>query len=124
VCEPPTESEAVARQDSYHTISEWNKLPILGTSSADVAFACAKDMAMSTGTRPYSIVTFQDGSVAVVRSDPRTPRLLEVIAIFSDAPRVPETTPTEKTAGLPNPQVSRSRPRHNGVSNQLRKHRN
>jgi hypothetical protein len=44
-------------------------------------------MAMSTSTRPFSIVTFQDGSVAVVRSDPRTPRALEVIAIFSDAER-------------------------------------
>ena len=42
---------------------------------------------MSTSTRPFSIVTFQDGSVAVVRSDPRTPRVLEVIAIFSDAAR-------------------------------------
>jgi hypothetical protein len=44
-------------------------------------------MAMSTRTRPFSIVTFQDGSVAVVRSDPRTPRVLEVIAIFFDTER-------------------------------------
>ena len=42
---------------------------------------------MSTSTRPFSIVTFQDGSVAVVHSDPRTPRVLEVIAIFSEAAR-------------------------------------
>ena len=42
---------------------------------------------MSTSTKPLSIVTFQDGSVAVVRSDPRTPRVLEVIAIFSEAER-------------------------------------
>ena len=42
---------------------------------------------MSTSTKPFSIVTFQDGSVAVVRSDPRTPRVLEVIAIFSEAER-------------------------------------
>ena len=42
---------------------------------------------MSTSTRPFSIVTFQDGSVAVVRSDPRTLRVLEVIAIFSEAAR-------------------------------------
>jgi len=41
---------------------------------------------MSTSTRPFSIVTFQDGSVAVVRSDLRT-RVLEVIAIFSEAAR-------------------------------------
>jgi uncharacterized membrane protein len=44
-------------------------------------------MAMSASTRPFSIVTFQDGSVAVVHSDPRTPRVLEVIAIFADAAR-------------------------------------
>jgi hypothetical protein len=37
---------------------------------------------MNTGTRPFSIVTFQDGSVAVVQSVPRTPRVLEVIAVF------------------------------------------
>ena len=42
---------------------------------------------MSTSTRPFSIVTFQDGSVAVVQSDPRTPRVLEVIAIFFEAAR-------------------------------------
>jgi hypothetical protein len=44
-------------------------------------------MAMSASTRPFSIVTFQDGSVAVVHRDSRTPRLLEVIAIFADAAR-------------------------------------
>ena len=42
---------------------------------------------MSNGSNPFSIVTFQDGSVAVVHSDPRTPRVLEVIAIFSEAER-------------------------------------
>ena len=42
---------------------------------------------MSTSTRPFSIVSFQDGSVVVVYSDPRKPRLLEVIAIFADAAR-------------------------------------
>jgi hypothetical protein len=44
-------------------------------------------MAMSTSTKPFSVVAFQDGSVVVVYSDPRTPRLLEVIAIFADAAR-------------------------------------
>jgi hypothetical protein len=42
---------------------------------------------MSTSTKPFSTVTFQDGSVAVVRSDLRTPRVLEVIAIFFEAAR-------------------------------------
>jgi hypothetical protein len=54
---------------------------------ADVAFVCAKDMAMCTSTKPFSTVTFQDGSVAVVHSVPRTPRVLEVIAIFFEAAR-------------------------------------
>src|SRR5215471_7922686 len=42
---------------------------------------------MSNNSKPFSAVTFQDGSVAVVHSVPRTPRLLEVIAIFSEAAR-------------------------------------
>jgi hypothetical protein len=42
---------------------------------------------MSKNSKPFSIVTFQDGSVAVVRSDPRAPRVLEVIAIFFEAER-------------------------------------
>jgi hypothetical protein len=50
-----------------------------------VSLVCAKNMAMSTSTRPFSLVSFQDGSVAVVHSVPRTPRVLEVIAIFADA---------------------------------------
>ncbi|MGB7914354.1 MAG: hypothetical protein WCF79_03515 [Rhodomicrobium sp.] len=42
---------------------------------------------MSTRTKPFSIVTFQDGSVAVIHSDPRAPRVLEVIAVFFEAER-------------------------------------
>ena len=42
---------------------------------------------MCTSTKPFSTVTFQDGSVAVVHSVPRTPRVLEVIAIFFEAAR-------------------------------------
>jgi len=42
---------------------------------------------MSTSTKPFSTVTFQDGSVAVVRSDPHAPRVLEIIAIFSEGER-------------------------------------
>ena len=42
---------------------------------------------MSTSTKPFRIVTFQDGSVAVVHSDLRTPRILEVIAVFFEAAR-------------------------------------
>jgi len=42
---------------------------------------------MSASTKPFSIASFQDGSVAVVRGDPRTPRVLEVIAVFFEAER-------------------------------------
>jgi hypothetical protein len=78
--EMPAASKEVAHRSNYNTISERNM-------STDEAFVCAKDMAMSTSTKPFGTVTFQDGSVAVVHSVPPTPRLLEVIAIFSDAER-------------------------------------
>jgi uncharacterized membrane protein len=52
--------------------------------------------------RPFSVVTFQDGSVAVVHSDPRTPRVLEVIAIFSEAERARDYADRENSrAGEP-----------------------
>ena len=63
---------------------------------------------MSSSGKPFTIVTLEDGMFAVVRTDPRKPRLLEVIAIFSDAARArdyadrensrfaePATEPTE-----------------------------
>jgi hypothetical protein len=73
---------------------------------------------MSTSTKPFGIVTFQDGSVAVIRSDPRTPRVLEIIAIFSEAERArdyadrenrwspepataPKEAPTRRAGGPP-----------------------
>ena len=42
---------------------------------------------MTTNSKPFSTVTYQDGSVAVVHADPRTPSSLEVIAIFFDTAR-------------------------------------
>ena len=42
---------------------------------------------MNTSGKPFTTVTLEDGWVAVVHSDPRTPRVLEVIAIFADAAR-------------------------------------
>ena len=52
---------------------------------------------MSTSTKPFSIVTFQDGSVAVVHSDPRTPRVLEIIAIFFEAARAQDYADRENS---------------------------
>jgi hypothetical protein len=42
---------------------------------------------MSNSGKPFTTVKFEDATVAVVRTDPSKPRLLEVIAIFSDASR-------------------------------------
>jgi hypothetical protein len=42
---------------------------------------------MSSNGMPFTTVTFEDGTFAVVLTDPGKPRLLEVIAIFPDAAR-------------------------------------
>ena len=42
---------------------------------------------MSSSGKPFTTATLEDGTCAVVRTDPRRPRLLEVIAIFLDAAR-------------------------------------
>ena len=42
---------------------------------------------MNSSGKPFTAVTLEDGTCAVVRTDPRKPRLLEVIAIFSEAAR-------------------------------------
>jgi hypothetical protein len=68
--------------------------------STDVAFVRAKDMAMSASTKPFSIVSFQDGSVAVVHSVPRTPRVLEVIAIFFDTARARDYADRENSRSV------------------------
>jgi len=76
--EMPAGSKEVAHRSNYNTISERNM-------STDAAFVYAKDMAMCTSTKPFSTVTFQDGMVAVVRTDPGKPRFLELVATFYDA---------------------------------------
>jgi hypothetical protein len=63
---------------------------------------------MSSSAKPFTTVTLEDGTFAVVRTDPHKPGLLEVIAIFSEAERArdyvdrensrsaePATEPTE-----------------------------
>ncbi len=42
---------------------------------------------MHSSSKPFTTVTLEDGTFAVVRTDPRRPRLLEVVAIFLDASR-------------------------------------
>jgi hypothetical protein len=45
----------------------------------------------------FKTVEFEDGMVAVVRTDPGKPRLLEVIAIFSEAERAREYADRENS---------------------------
>jgi uncharacterized membrane protein len=40
---------------------------------------------MSSNGKPFTTITLEDGTFAVVRTDPRKPQFLEVIAIFFDA---------------------------------------
>ena len=42
---------------------------------------------MSSNGKPFTTVTLEDSTFAVVRSDPRKPQFLEVIALFLDASR-------------------------------------
>jgi hypothetical protein len=44
-------------------------------------------MAMESNTKTFKTVAFEDGASAVVRTDPREPRLMELVAIFYDASR-------------------------------------
>ena len=62
---------------------------------------------MSSNAKPFTTVTLEDGTFAVVRTDPRKPRYFEVIAIFSDVSRAgsyaemenrPDDEPTVSTA--------------------------
>ena len=56
---------------------------------------------MSASTKPFSTAAFQDGSVAVVRSVPRTPRVLEVIALFFQAERAQDYADRENSTEAP-----------------------
>ena len=42
---------------------------------------------MSSSGKPFTTVTLEDGTFAMVRIDPRKPQFLEVIALFLDASR-------------------------------------
>lgn len=42
---------------------------------------------MESNTKTFKTVAFEDGTSAVVRTDPREPRLMELVATFYDASR-------------------------------------
>ncbi len=91
---------------------------------------------MNSSPHPYTTVRFEDGSVAIVRTDPRKPQLLEVIAIFFDAVRArnyadrensraaePATEPAEAPAqpsAVPTPAIPELSPRQSAVIKALR----
>ena len=52
-------------------------------------------MAMGSNGKTFKTVVFEDGTHAVVRTDPRKPCLLEVVAIFYDASRARDYADTE-----------------------------
>ena len=64
---------------------------------------------MSASTKPFSIASFQDGSVAVVRGDPRTPRVLEVIAVFFEAERARDYADRENSRAAEPPEAPTQR---------------
>ena len=50
---------------------------------------------MSSNGKPFTTITLEDRTFAVVRTDPRKPQLLEVITIFSEAQRARDYADTE-----------------------------
>ena len=52
---------------------------------------------MSSNGKPFRTITLEDRTFAVVRTDPRKPQLLEVIAIFSEAERAQDYAARENS---------------------------
>jgi len=52
---------------------------------------------MSSNGKPFTTITLEDGTFGVVRTDPRKPRLLEVIAVFSEAARAQDYAARENS---------------------------
>ncbi len=55
---------------------------------------------MSISAHPCTTVTFEDDSIAVIKTDPRKPRLLEVIATFFDAARARDYAERENSRSI------------------------
>ena len=70
---------------------------------------------MSSSDKAFTIATFEDGSIAVVRTDPRKPRLLEVIAIFSEAARARNYADRENSRSAEPPPAPAEAPAQRGV---------
>ena len=55
---------------------------------------------MSSSAKPFTTVTLEDGTFAVVRTDPRKPQFLEVIALFLDASRARDYADRENSRSV------------------------
>ena len=61
---------------------------------------------MSTGSMPLKTVELDDGTVAVVQTDPAQPHLLEVLATFYDASRARDYIDLESKRSSEQPEVA------------------
>jgi len=61
---------------------------------------------MSSNGKPLKTAVLEDGTVAVVRTDPSQPRLLEVLAIFYDASRARDYADFENKAFAEQPEAA------------------
>jgi len=69
---------------------------------------------MSSSDKPFTTVTLEDRTFAVVRTDPRKPQLLEVIALFLDASRARSYAEMENSRSGDQPIAATEAPqRHN-----------
>jgi uncharacterized membrane protein len=61
---------------------------------------------MSSDSKPLKTAVFEDGTIAVVRTDPSQPRLLEVLAIFYEASRARDYIDLENKRSSEQPEVA------------------
>ena len=70
-------------------------------------FAAEKEMGMESVSKRFKTVVFEDGTHAVVRTDPGKPRLIEVVATFYDAARARDYADSENgQSPEPQPQIA------------------
>ena len=61
---------------------------------------------MSSNSQPLKTAAFEDGTVAVVRTDPSRPNIMEILAIFYDASRARDYIDLESKRSSEQPEVA------------------
>ena len=61
---------------------------------------------MSSSSKPLNTAVFEDGTIAVVRTDPGQPHLLEILATFFDASRARDYIDLESKHSSEQPEVA------------------